>query len=61
MPEGRGLLGLSEKGEEIKKYVLVLTNSLGDGRYSVGNTVSNTVMITMCGASRVLEISGRSL
>ena len=44
---GREVLGgLGEKGRRIKKYKLVVTEQSWDVKYSIGETVSNTV-ITM--------------
>ena len=54
---GEGAGGLGGKGEGIKKYRLVVTNSPGDVKYSIGNTVYNTV-ITMCGVRGVLDLRG---
>ena len=50
---GEGYRGLGEKGEGVEK----LQNSHGDTKYSIENTVNNS-MITMCGARWALEISG---
>ena len=38
--------------EGIKKYKLVVQSNHGDVKYSIGNTVSNTV-ITVCGGTWV--------
>lgn len=58
---GGGLRGLGKKGEEIKKYKLVVTKQLqGCTMHSTGNIVTNTV-ITMYSARWVQEIQGEAL
>ena len=49
--------GLGEKGEGSEKYRLVVTNSHGNVKFSTRYTVDN-ILIPMCGARGVLEISG---
>ena len=54
---GSGVGGLGEKGEGIRKYKLVVTNSPGGGKYSTGNIVSN-IVTTVYSARGMLEIGG---
>ena len=42
----RGFGAIGEKGEEIRKYKLVVTNSHRDVKYSTGNTVNNVLVTT---------------
>ena len=55
-----GIGGLDEKGERIKIYKFVVTKQPCDVMYSIGNVVNN-IIITMYGASQVLEISRETL
>ena len=55
LPDRRDVVGLGEKGEGIEKYRLVVIKWSWDAKYSIGNTV-NTTVITMYGASWILEI-----
>ena len=48
---------MSEKGEGIKKYKLVVTNSHGDVKHSVTCVVNNIALI-MYDARCVLDLSG---
>ena len=56
----RKVEGLGEKGEEIEKYKLVVTNQSQGHKYGIRNIVNN-IVITMYGARQVLEISRESL
>lgn len=47
-------------GEGIKQRRLAVTNSHGDGKRSVGHTVSDTVM-TLDGTRSAPDLSGKSL
>ena len=47
---------MSKKGEGIKEYKLELQSSHGDVKYSIGNTVSNSVL-SMCGVKGILDLS----
>ena len=49
-------MGLGEKGEGIEKYRLVVTNSHGEVKCSIGNMVNN-IVTTMDGARGALEMS----
>ena len=49
--------GVSEKGEGIREYRLVVTNSHGEVQYSTGNTVGN-VVITVYGVRWGLDLLG---
>ena len=53
---GRELGGLDKRGEGIKKYKLVVTNSNGDVKYNIENVVNNSVITIMYGARWVVEI-----
>ena len=55
MPEGREVGGIGEKVEGIEKCNLVVQNSHGDVRYSIGN-IANNIVITVYDASGVLDI-----
>ena len=57
---GEGLGGLGEKVKGLGSSSWFLQNSHRDVKYSIGNTVSNSV-ITMNRARRGLEISGVTL
>ena len=52
--------GLGGRGDEIKKYRLVLRKQSQGCKYSTGNIVNN-IVITTYGARWVLEISGEHL
>ena len=61
MPQGREFGRLGKKMvKEIEKYRLVVQNSHGDAKYSMGNIV-NIIVVTMYGARWVLELSGETL
>ena len=51
---------LSEKGEGIKNYQLVIKNIHGVVKYNIVNIISTTVIV-MCRARWVLEILGKPL
>ena len=51
------LRDLGEKGKGIKKSKLELHNNHRDGKYSIGNTVSNLI-ITVYGVRWELDLSG---
>ena len=55
---GKGVRELDEKGEGIKTYKLVVTNSHGDMKYSTRNIVSD-IVITVYSARWILEILGK--
>ena len=55
-----GIGRLSEKVRSLRSIDWQLQNSHGDVKYSMGNIVNNTV-ITMYGASKILEKSWRTL
>ena len=46
-----------KKGEEIKKYRLVVTNSNGDRKYSIRN-IANNIIIVMYGVRGALDLLG---
>ena len=54
-----GVGGLDKKSEGMKKYKLEVTSGPGDVQYSLGIKVSS-IVITMYGVRRVLELSGRN-
>ena len=49
MPDERGVGGMGKKGERIKKYKLVVTESSWVIKYSIGSIVNN-IIVTMYGA-----------
>ena len=54
---GKAVGGLGEKGEDIKKYRLVVIKQSWEVKNSIGNTVNN-IVITMYGPRCVLELLG---
>ena len=55
--EGRGLGGWVKNVKGLRSTNWQSQNSHGDVKYSLGKRVNN-IVITLCGARRVLEISG---
>ena len=53
----KGLVGLDEKGKEIKNTYWWLQNSHGDVKYNTENII-NTIVITMYRSWWVLNLSG---
>ena len=47
---------LGERGEGIEKYRSAVTKQSRDVKYSMGNIV-DLIVITMCGARGILEVS----
>ena len=60
MPEGKGVGEMGGKGEQIKKYKLVITKQSWDVKFSIKNIV-NDIVITVDDARSVLALSGESL
>ena len=60
MPDGKGVRKIGENGEGIKEYKLVVTDSHGDVKYSIGYIVNN-ILITMYGVRWVQDLPGWSL
>ena len=58
MPEGRGVGGLGDKRDGIRKYNRQVKNSHRDAKDSTGNVV---MVIAVCGARRAPELPGASL
>ena len=56
---GEGARGKGENGEGIK-YRWAVTESHGDGKYSIGNVVNNP-LISMCAVRWAQDLLGRSL